>query len=62
MKLRKDTYANRITCFVELSENFTIKDERAIKKVTSGLIKLLFSNGEGDNEEFKVIIDLASGV
>jgi len=57
-EMRKDTYANK-TRFVEFSENPTIRDERAVMKITSGLIKLLFPNGEWDNEEFKVIIDLA---
>jgi len=58
-KMRKDTYVNKITRFIEFSENFTIRDERAVKKISSGLIKLLFPHGEWDTKEFNIIMDIA---
>ena len=58
-EIRKDTYTNKITRFIEFSENFTIRDERAVKKIASGLIKLLFPYGEWDNKEIKIIMDVA---
>jgi len=57
--MRKDTLAFYVDKHVEFSENFKIRDEKSFKKVTSGLIKLLFPNKMINREELKLITDVA---
>jgi len=44
---------------IELSHNFKIRDEKSVKRVASGLIKLLFPDGIFDTQELKTITDIA---
>lgn len=58
-EMRRETLISRITRLVEFSENFTIRDERAVKRIASGLLKLLYPHGEWDNSELEAIMNLA---
>jgi len=44
---------------VELVGSYTIRDEKAVKKLLSGLMKLIFPHGEFDSRELRRIVDLA---
>jgi len=44
---------------VKLVGSYTIRDEKAVKKLLSGLIKLIFLHGEFDNRELRRVVDLA---
>jgi ATP-dependent Lon protease len=57
--MRKDSLAGQVSQHVELSENFKIRDEKSVKKVTSGLLKLLFPGGAFDREELKRVLEVA---
>jgi len=56
---RKESLVAKISRYVEFSDNFTIRDERAVKKIASGLFKLLFPHGEWDKKELKLLMDIA---
>ncbi len=45
--------------YVELIGNTTIRDERAIKKIISAFMKLLFPNLQFDNSELRVVVEYA---
>jgi ATP-dependent Lon protease len=58
-ELRKKTeFYYHVSDRVELS-NITGRDEKAIKKLASGLLKLMFPHGEVSDEELKLALDLA---
>lgn len=57
--MRKESLTGLISQHVELSDNFKIRDEKSLKRVTSGLLKLLFPNKEFDREELKKVVELA---
>jgi len=43
----------------ELSDNFKIRDEKAFKRITSGLIKLLFPDKSFDRSELELVARIA---
>lgn len=55
--MRKETLVGEISKYVELSGDITIRDEKAIKKMLSAFIKLLFPNMEFDNSELRMITE-----
>lgn len=57
--LRKEAYGYKISESLELGDEFTIRDEKAVKKILSGLIKLLIPHGSMNKEELKIISDIA---
>ena len=57
--MRKNTFAFYVDKHVEFSENFKIRDEKSFKKVTSGLIKLLFPNKAFNRGELKLVTEVA---
>jgi ATP-dependent Lon protease len=57
--MRKESLAGLISQHVELSENFKIRDEKSVKKVASGLLKLLFPGEAFDGEELKRVLEIA---
>ena len=57
--MRKESLAGLISQHVELSENFKIRDEKGVKKVASGLLKLLFPGEVFDREELKRVLEIA---
>jgi len=44
----------------ELQGSYTIRDEKAVRKLLSGLIKLVFPHGEFDDKELRNIINIAT--
>jgi ATP-dependent Lon protease len=57
--MRKETLAPLVSRHIELSDNFKIRDEKSVKRVVSGLIKLLFPDGSFNPTELRTIIDIA---
>jgi len=57
--MRKETLASLVSRYVELSENFKIRDEKSNKRITGALIKLLFPNKSFDRNELKLIANVA---
>ena len=58
--LRKENFKDLVNEHVEFSSNFTIRDENAVRKIISGLCKLLFPNKEFDLSELRQIVSLAT--
>jgi hypothetical protein len=59
-EMRKQDCTHMIDQEVNLVGDYTIRDEKAVKRIASGLLKLLTPNGEIDGTELKVIMDLAT--
>lgn len=57
-KLRNIEFGQLIKSKIKL-DNASIRDEDAVKKIISGLIKLIYPHGEIMDEEFKQIVDYA---
>ena len=57
--LRKESLSLSISKHLEFSENFKIRDEKSVKKITSGLIKILFPDESFNRDELKRIAELA---
>jgi ATP-dependent Lon protease len=57
--LRKESLSLSISKHLEFSENFKIRDEKSLKKITSGLVKILFPDGGFNKNELKRIVELA---
>jgi len=57
--LRKESLSLSISKHLEFSENFKIRDEKSVKKITSGLVKILFPNKSFNKSELKKVIELA---
>jgi len=61
-ELRKENFQHYITEKVKLTsepEKLTIRDEKSIKKIASGMLKILHPHGEFTNEELKTCMDIA---
>jgi ATP-dependent Lon protease len=57
--LRKESLSLSISKHLEFSENFKIRDEKSVKKITSGLVKILFPDESFNKNELKGIVELA---
>ncbi len=57
-RMRAYSFETLVEQHVELVDNYTIRDEKAVKKLLSGTIKLVYPHGEFDNRELKKIIDI----
>jgi len=57
--MRKESLAQLVSRHVEFSDNFKIRGERAVMRMASGLIKLLFPDESFDVREFKLVLDIA---
>lgn len=57
--LRKESLSLSISRHLEFSENFKIRDEKSVKKITSGLVKILFPDESFNRDELKRIVELA---
>ena len=57
--MRKESLVGLISQHVELSENFKIRDERSVKRITSGLLKLLFPDKSFSKEELRRVVELS---
>jgi len=60
-EMRKLSYTHIVDQEVDLTGDYSIREERAIKKVASGLIKLLIPDESFDRSELKTIMDIAIG-
>lgn len=58
-QLRRIDYRKTILDHVELGGDFTIRDEKAVIKLASGLLKILAPHGEIDKQLLEKIINLA---
>lgn len=56
--MRKETLASEVRKYVDFSDDITIRDERAINKMLSAFMKLLFPNMEFDRSELEVVVKL----
>ncbi len=59
-ELRKYDYSYIVEQEVELIGDYSIREEKAIKKIVSGLYKLLIPNESHDKSELKAIMDIAT--
>jgi len=57
--LRKESLSLSISKHLEFSENFKIRDEKSVKKITSGLAKILFPDESFNKNELKGIVESA---
>jgi ATP-dependent Lon protease len=57
--MRKESLAGLVSQHVELSDNFKIRDEKSVKRIASGLLKLLFPNKTFDKKELEMIVNIA---
>ncbi|MEM4005695.1 MAG: BREX system Lon protease-like protein BrxL, partial [Desulfurococcaceae archaeon] len=58
-ELRKESLLGEVSKHVELFGNVTIRDERAVKKIVSAFMKLLFPDLEFDKRELQVVVQYA---
>jgi ATP-dependent Lon protease len=58
-QMRKESLAGLVGKHVSLSSNFTIRDERSVKRVSSGLVKLLFPDKSFGRKELELVASLA---
>ena len=58
-EMRKLSYGHIIDQEVELVEDYTIRDERSVKRIANGLLKLLVPSGSINRSELKAIMDIA---
>ena len=59
-KMRNLSYTHIVDEEVVLVGDYTIREERSIKKTVSALIKLLLPNESFDKEELRAIVDIAA--
>jgi len=57
-KMRTFSLETQIEQYVELRGSYTIRDEKAVKKLLSGMMKLIFPHGEFDNSELERIVEM----
>jgi len=57
--MRKTSLMGEVSRYVEFSSEFKIRDEKAVKKIMSGLMKLLFPNMQFDKNELESVARLA---
>jgi ATP-dependent Lon protease len=57
--MRKETLTPPVSKHLELSENFKIRDEKSVKRLLSGLIKLLFPDGAFNTQELRTVTEIA---
>ncbi|OIQ21191.1 BREX system Lon protease-like protein BrxL [Lacinutrix sp. MedPE-SW] len=57
--LRKEDRTNEYTQFFELSNSITTRDKTAIEKTFAGLIKVIYPQGDFDEDEAKELLDFA---
>lgn len=58
-ELRKDSYSDLAEKHFKLGSNLNQRDTIAVRKTISGLIKLMYPDGEADKEDIREIVELA---
>jgi len=56
---RKKNFSYKIAENIDLGDDFTIRDEKAVKKLLSGMIKILIPNGAFDKKELSILSEIA---
>jgi len=56
-ELRKKHFRNQLEKRVNLEGTMTIRDERGVKKIASGMLKILAPDGKFTNEELRLALD-----
>jgi ATP-dependent Lon protease len=59
--MRKTSLTGEVSKYVEFSSEFKIRDEKAVKRIMSGLIKLLFPDMQFDKSELELVANIALG-
>ena len=57
-RMRARSFEPLVEQSVELVGDYTIRDEKAVKKLLSGILKLVFPHGEYDRSELTEIVSL----
>jgi ATP-dependent Lon protease len=57
--MRKTSLTGEVGKYVEFSSEFKIRDEKAVKRIMSGLIKLLFPDMQFDKSELELVANIA---
>ena len=57
--MRKDTYGDLIDKYFKLGSTLNQRDVMAVRKTVSGLIKIIYPNGECTKEEVEEILKYA---
>jgi ATP-dependent Lon protease len=57
--MRKTSLTGEVGKYVEFSSEFKIRDEKAVKRIMSGLIKLLFPDMQFDKNELELVANIA---
>jgi ATP-dependent Lon protease len=57
--MRKEDFAKAYQQYFELSNTITTRDKTSIEKTFSGLVKVIFPNGDFNKEEAKLLLDFA---
>ncbi len=58
-ELRKDSYSDLMDKYFKLGNNLNQRDTIAVRKTVSGLIKLVYPDGEASKEKVREIVELA---
>jgi ATP-dependent Lon protease len=58
-QMRKESLAGLVGKHVSFSSSFTIRDEKSVKRVSSGLLKLLFPDKSFGRKELELVAGLA---
>jgi ATP-dependent Lon protease len=58
-EMRKRSFADAIDRFFKLGNNLNQRDTIAVRKTVSGLLKLLYPNGEFDKEDVRQCLEYA---
>ena len=58
-RMRAHSFKALVEQHIELVGNYTIRDEKAVKKLLSGMLKLIFPHGEFDKKELMNIVSIA---
>lgn len=58
-ELRKEDHMNDYAKFFQLSDTITTRDKTSIGKTFSGLVKVIFPNGEFSEEDAKLMLEFA---
>lgn len=58
-ELRKDSYSDLMDKYFKLGNNLNQRDTIAVRKTVSGLIKLVYPDGDASKDEVREIVELA---
>ena len=59
LQMRKYDYNDAIDGYFELNRNFNKRDDIAVRKTVSGLMKLIYPDGQATKEETRELLEYA---